>query len=133
VVRLSDPDGRLAGLPGIAPDLSGVPAPPVTASITDSSGNLRLVPFSGADGSTYNFAMLIPASGVFTLEVGSSHISLASDQGTQIAGNTYRTTLDSSAILGAWTSTPSWLPLWLSPSRGLPSQTIGLTVYGLLP
>ena len=132
VVQLADPDAKLAALSSSVPNLAGIPAPPLTATVTDAAGNRRLIPFGGARDSIYEFATLIPATGRFTLEVTSGYLSLTDETGAPLAGNAYSSALDTSAIVNAWASTPPWTPLWLSPSRGLPSKTFGLTVYGLL-
>ena len=131
VVHVADPGAKLAGLASRSTALAGVTAPPVSVSIVDSTGAARLVPFQGAYPSGYDFSLPVPATGQFTLVAGSQYMSLADEAGVPLAGNQYSAVLNQSAILSAWASAPSWLPLWLSP-RGLPSKTIGLTVYALL-
>jgi hypothetical protein len=93
------------------PELRGVPAPPLTASIVDTAGKVRLVPFQASSLPFYTFSLLVPATGQFTLAVGSRYLTLADEAGAPLSDNGYSTLLDTSAILAAWASTPPWIPL----------------------
>jgi len=102
------------------------------ATITDSNGAIRLLPFWQANGSLYDFAMFVPETAQFTLNVSSNYISLADQSGSALASNTYQATLTTPTVASIQASAPAGLPFWLAGRTGFPSKIVGFQVNGLL-
>jgi hypothetical protein len=105
IVRIVDS----AGLLKVAPS-ARVIAPAVSASVTDSSGKTRLIPFRRTAGAVHEFSLLVPLAS-YTLHVVSSVATLAAPDGTILSAAGFNTPINTAALPK---TPPSWLPIWLN-------------------
>jgi hypothetical protein len=129
IIRLHDPSAAAQAARNANPALAKVPAPPLSAILTEDSGAARPIPFVSTAGTSSEFSVLVPEETRFQLSIASSLLALADTSGNPLAQNAFRTSLTSPALSA---NSVERSPLGRPIGPNIPSRVFNVVATGLV-